>query len=438
MAYYRVEGPNKVDGEIDVSAGKNSTIALMCASVLVKGEVVLNNMSHVEDVDRIIEILESIGAEVEWLKEDVLRIDTSKELDVEAIDKEACMQTRVSLLLIGALAKRKDNFKIYRSGGCKLGERTTRPHRLAMEKLGLKIDNRMDCYAVESKGLTGDNIVMYESSDTATENTIMASILAEGETEIKMASANYMVQDLCYFLKQAGAQIDGIGTTNLKITGVDSLSDRVEYTIMPDPIEAMTWISLAVTTGSNLEIKNCPLQFLELEMEKLSVMGQDFELKNKRTSTNGNFQIADIEIIPSDLSALPDKLSGRPFPGLNIDAVPLFTPILTQAEGKTLVHDWCYENRAVYYLELQKLGADVLLLDPHRAMIEGKSELYGNEIVAPPAIRPAMSILNAMIAAEGESILRNIYPIERGYQNIVNRLQDLGIEIEKITNKTNA
>lgn len=434
MAYYRIEGPNEVNGSMKVSAGKNSTIALMCASVLIEGEVILNNMSHVEDVDRIIEILESIGAEVDWLEEDVLRIDTSAELDVESIDKEACMQTRVSLLFIGALAERKDNFKIYRSGGCKLGERTTRPHRLAMEKLGLEIDNRMDCYAVKSKNLSGDKIVMYESSDTATENTIMASVLAKGETEIKMASANYMVQDLCYFLKQAGAKIEGIGTASLKTKGVDSLADKVEYTIMPDPIEAMTWISLAATTGSGLEIRNCPLQFLELELEKLSVMGQEFNLKNKRSSDSGNFQLADIEMVPSELNALPDKLSGRPFPGLNIDAVPLFTPILTQAKGKTLVHDWCYENRAVYYLELQKLGADVLLMDPHRVMVEGKSDLYGNEVVAPPAIRPAMAILNAMMAAEGESILRNIYPIERGYQNITQRLQDLGIEIEKITN----
>ncbi|MFB6181554.1 MAG: UDP-N-acetylglucosamine 1-carboxyvinyltransferase [Candidatus Magasanikbacteria bacterium] len=432
MAYYEIEGPNTVDGDISVSAGKNSTIALMCASVLVEGEVILNNMSHVEDVDRIIEILKSIGAEVEWLSETKLRIDTSMELDISSINKEACKKTRVSLLFIGALAKRKNNFKIYRSGGCKLGERTTRPHRWAMEKLGVEIDNKMDCYDIESSQLKGEKIVMYESSDTATENTIMAAVLADGVTEIRMASANYMVQDLCYFLNKAGADISGIGTTSLNINGVSSLKDRVEYTIMPDPIEAMTWISLAVTTDSNLTIKNCPLQFLELELEKLSVMGLNFNIENKRKSESDNFKIADIVIKPSELEALPDKLSGRPFPGLNIDAVPLFTPILTQAKGKTLVHDWCYENRAVYYLELQKLGADVLLMDPHRAMIEGQTELLGNEVIAPPAIRPAMAILNAMIAAEGSSVLRNIYPIERGYQDLIPRLKDLGINIKKI------
>jgi len=433
MSYYEIEGPNKVEGDIKVSAGKNSTIALMCASVLVEGEVILNNMSHVEDVDRIIEILESIGAEVEWLNDTRLKIDTSGELDISSIDKEACKKTRVSLLFIGALAKRKQNFKIYRAGGCKLGERTTRPHRWALKKLGVEIDNKMECYDVTSKKLTGNKVVMYESSDTATENTIMASILAQGETDIKMASANYMVQDLCYFLQKAGAEIEGIGTTDLNIKGVDKLKDKVEYTIMSDPIEAMTWISMAVTTNSELTIKKCPLQFLELELKKLSVMGQNFEIKNERKSESGNFSLVDIDILPSDLKALPDKLSGRPFPGLNIDAVPLFTPILTQAKGKTLVHDWCYENRAVYYLELQKLGADVLLLDPHRAMIEGKTKLRSNEIIAPPAIRPAMAILIAMIAAEGKSILRNIYPIERGYQDIINRLKNLNIQINKIS-----
>ena len=430
MAHYLVSGGNELSGEIDVSAGKNSTIAIMCASLLVRGEVVLNNMSHVQEVDRISELLGSVGADIDWLDGNTLKIDTSGELDIESIDKEACRQTRVSLLFIGALAAHKDNFTLYRSGGCKLGERTTRPHRLALGELGIEVDNQMNSYEVSSDNLVGDDIIMYESGDTATENTVMASVLAEGKTNIRMASANYMVQDLCHFLNEAGADISGVGTTSLEINGVDSLDDRVEYTIMPDPIEAMTWLSLGITTDSDLKINNCPLQFLELEMEKLKVMGQEFELKNERKSENGHFRIADIQLIPSELKALPDKLSGRPFPGVNIDAVPLFTPILTQAEGETLVHDWCYENRAVYYLELKKLGANVILMDPHRAMIKGKTELFGNEVIAPPAIRPAMAILIGMIAAEGESVLRNIYPIQRAYENLIDRLDDIGVDIK--------
>jgi UDP-N-acetylglucosamine 1-carboxyvinyltransferase len=431
MSNYKVKTSPNIGGEMAVSAGKNSTIALMCASLLVKGKVTLNNMSHVEEVDRIIELLESVGAETKWQNNSTLMIDTSGQLDVNSIDKEACRQTRVSLLFIGALSARKDSFKIYRSGGCKLGKRTTRPHRFALENLGLEIDNQMGYFDITSENLQGDKIVMYESGDTATENTIMASVLAEGETKIKMASANYMVQDLCYFLNKAGADINGVGTTSLDISGVSELKDEVEYTIMPDPIEAMTWISLAATTGAELEVKNCPLQFLELELKKIEVMGQDFEMMNSRKSAGGGFRIADIQFKSSDLKALPDKLSGRPFPGLNIDSVPLFVPIFTQAEGETLVHDWCYENRAVYYLELKKLGGNVLLLDPHRAMIKGKTDLIGNEVIAPPAIRPAVAILIAMIAAEGESILRNVYPIQRGYENLTERLQNIGVNIEQ-------
>jgi UDP-N-acetylglucosamine 1-carboxyvinyltransferase len=275
---------------------------------------------------------------------------------------------------------------------------------------------------------------MYESGDTATENTIMAAVLAEGETQIRFASANYMVQDICYFLQAAGADIEGIGTTTLRIRGVPSLNTSVSYSVTPDPVDAMAWISLAITTGSRLTVVNCPMEFLELELEKLAVMGQKFHIKNKRTAKNGVSRLADIEIIPSALTALPDKLAPRPFPGINMDNIPLFVPILTQAEGRTLVHDWVYENRAIYYLEFQKLGANVLLLDPHRVLVEGKTELKANEIICPPAIRPGMAILIAMIAAKGTSTLRNIYPIERAYDGLLERLRHVGVRIERVDN----
>ena len=194
----------------------------------------------------------------------------------------------------------------------------------------------------------------------------------------------------------------------------------------------MAWISLAVTTQSPLTIRHCPIQFLELELEKLSVMGQKYRLGKKRKAKNGKTDLVDVTIRPSTLSALPDKLYGRPFPGLNIDNVSLFVPLLTQAKGRTLVHDWCYENRALYYLELQKLGAKVTLLDPHRVFIEGPTPLIGNELICPNAIRPAMALLIAMIAAKGTSVLRNTYPIERAYEDLVGRLTHIGVSIQRV------
>ncbi len=429
-----INGGKKLSGTIETSSGKNAPIALLCASVLVADKVVLKDMSHVEEVGRMMEVLSSIGVEFEWLDKTTLYIDSSKKLKMDEIDKKACANTRISLLLLGALASREKNYKLYKTGGCKLGERTVRPHLYALKKFGVNVVSKSKYYEVKNSPLKAQDIVMYESGDTATENAIMAAVLAPGVSTIRFASANYMVQDLCYFLNAAGAKIEGVGTTTLKITGVKKLHKVNEYFIIPDPVDAMAWISLAITTKSPLTIKNCVYDFLALELENLSVMGQKYSLLNKRKSKSGNYVIYDIKIKPCELKALPDKLHGRPYPGLNIDNVPLFVPILTQAKGETLVHDWVYENRAIYYLELKKLGADVLLLDPHRALIKGPTELKANEIVCPPAIRPGMAILIAMLAAKGRSVLRGVYPIERAYDNLIQRLRLLGADISKDNN----
>jgi UDP-N-acetylglucosamine 1-carboxyvinyltransferase len=431
MATFVVEGGKKLSGEITVNAGKNSPIALICAALLVRNKVVLKEMTHGEEVERMLEIIKSIGAEAFWEDETTLVIDASNNLDMKSIDRRACEVTRASILLFGALAASTPSFKIYKSGGCKLGNRSIRPHVLALQKLGINIESKDEYYQITTKKLKGANVVMYEAGDTPTENAIMSAVLAKGKTVISFASANYMVQDVCHFLVAAGAKIEGIGTTTLTITGVPSLSS-VTYAVSPDPVDAMAWISLAITTKSSLTIRQCPIAFLELELEKLSVMGQSYRMTNERFAQNGKTMLVDIEIIPSELEALPDKLAPRPFPGINIDNVPLFIPIFTQAKGRTLVHDWVYENRAIYYLEFQKLGAQILLLDPHRVMIEGPTALVGNEMICPPAIRPGMAILIAMFAAKGTSTLRNIYPIERAYDGLLARLRGIGAVIERI------
>lgn len=431
MAKYIVHGGNELHGEIIVNSGKNSPIALLCGALMIKGKTRFIGMTKVSDVIDLLEVFTSIGAKATWEDDQTLLLDTSADFNMAAIDKEKCAKMRISLLFMGALANREKQFKVYKSGGCKLGKRSIRPHTLALEAYGIEVSSHEEYYEVNANELTGADIVMDESGDTATENAIMGAIFAKGESIIKMASANYMVQDLCYFLNAAGANIKGIGTTTLRITGVESLSSVDAYYPIPDPVDAMAWISLAITTKSTLTIKNCPLAFLELELQKLQHMGQQFDITNKRPSQSGHFTLIDITVKPSTLTALSDKIYGRPYPGLNIDNVPLFMPILTQAKGTTLVHDWCYENRALYGLELQKLGAKVMLLDPHRLLIEGTSELKGNEVMAPPAIRPAMAILITMIAAKGTSILRQVYPIERAYDGLIGRLQSIGVNITR-------
>ncbi len=432
MPYLSINGGKKLSGSIVNQTAKNSALAIICASLMTKGKTTLVDVPEIEEVNSMLKLLSSIGVVFSWQGKGKLVIDTSHPLRLEKMDRVAAEKMRSSLFLFGALAARVKDYKLYKSGGCKLGARTIRPHLFALEKMGVRVESKECFYQVKNSPLKSAEIVMYESGDMPTENAIMAAVLATGVTTIKMASSNYMVQDLCYFLLKAGAKIKGIGTTTLTISGVKSLKPVKNYPIIPDPIVAMTYLSVAITTDSRLTIKNCPLDFLELELCKLEVMGQKYVLKNKKKSKNGNFVIVDIEIIPSRLSALPDKIEGRPFPGLNIDNLPLFAPILAKAEGRTLMHDWAYENRAVYLLDLQKLGAKVTLLDPHRIWIEGPTKFVPNEIIAPPALRPAVNVLVCMLAAPGHSILRNPYEIDRGYESLYENLNRVGADIKVV------
>ncbi len=430
MSNFIINGKKKLKGEIKTNAAKNSAVAILCATTMIKGQTTLTNVPRIEEVKRIIEVLISIGLEIRWTNKHSLEINNPGDLKLIKINKESFTKTRSGLLLLGALISRQEKFFLPYPSGCRLGQRTIRPYLIALEHLGAKIVCAGEEIKIQKKTKKGTEFTMYESGDTATENTIMAACLTEGETIIHFASSNYMVQDLCYFLQAAGAKIEGIGTSTLKIKGIGKLRPVKNYPIMPDPIESMAFISIAITTKSNLKITHAPIDFLRLELEKLRLMGQKFKISHPYQSVNGYFNLVDIEIFPSTLVALPDKIHPQPYPGLNIDNLPLFLPILTQAHGQSLVHDWVYENRAIYYIELNKLGANIMLLDPHRVTVNGPTPLKAAEIICPPALRPAINLLICMLAAEGTSILRNSYSIDRGYENLVPRLNALGADIK--------
>ena len=428
---FRIEGGEKLSGKISTNSSKNSAVALLQAALLNKDKTILRGVPRIEEVNRIIEVLKSIGVKVKWLNERDLEIKAG-ELKLEEIDRQAAMMTRSVILLLGPLVHLKSHFKIPQPGGCKLGARTVRPHLFALEKLGVKIKALSDAYEVKAERLHPAEIVLYESGDTATENAIMAAAKIEGTTVLKLASANYQIQDLCFFLQELGVQIGGIGTTTLSITGRKELSAPVEFYISEDPIESMMFISLAATTGSSITVERCPIDFLELELLKLEKMGFRYKILRRYKARNGFTNLADIQTFPSKLKALEEKIYARPFPGLNIDNLPFFVPIATQAKGETLIHDWVYENRAIYYTELTKLGASITLADPHRVFIKGVTPLKAAEVVAPPALRPAAIIMIGMLAAKGVSTLRNVYTINRGYEDISSRLNSLGAKIKII------
>jgi UDP-N-acetylglucosamine 1-carboxyvinyltransferase len=322
---------------------------------------------------------------------------------------------------------------IPQAGGCKLGTRTIKPHLYALENYGIKVEATKDGFAVNVGELSPDeNNVLYESGDTVTETAIIAASQIPGKTVIKMATSNYMVQDLCFFLEKLGIKIKGIGTSTLEIRGKKVTKKKVTYEISEDPIEAMFFLSLAITTKSTLTIKRCPIEFLELELLKLEKMGQQYEILRKYKSYNKKTKLVDIKMVPSKLVALEDKIHALPFPGLNMDNLPFFVPIAMMAKGKTLIHDWVFENRAVYFTELNRLGGHITLIDSHRVKVEGPTKLLGADLMSPPALRPAAIMLVAMIGAKGESILRGVYSINRGYEDLVTRLQSIGVDIELI------
>jgi UDP-N-acetylglucosamine 1-carboxyvinyltransferase len=240
------------------------------------------------------------------------------------------------------------------------------------------------------------------------------------------------VQDLCHFLVACGVKIDGIGTTTLTVRGMRRLNKKVTYTVSEDPTDAMFFIAAAVVTRSKLLIKRCPIEFLELELLTLEKMNLKFKIARRYLGANKKVQLADIQILPSDLIAPPEKVAARPYPGLNIDNLPFFAVIATQAEGETLIHDWVYEKRAIYYTELEKLGAEVTLADPHRVYIKGKTPLRAAELVCPPALRPATILFIGMLAAKGRSVLRNVYSISRGYEDLIMKLRGLGAAVDQL------
>jgi len=433
MSIYIIQGGHKLKGSISVNSSKNTGVGLLCATLLNKGVTELFNFPDLEETKRMIEVLASIGVKITWPNPRQLRIEPPKKFQLGSINYKAASATRSVLMMLGPLIHKLDHFNLPKSGGCKLGSRTVAPHLYALEKFGVKILSTARYYKVSRPQKThAAEIVLYESGDTVTENVLMAAALTPKKTIIKYASANYQIQELCFFLSQAGVKIENIGNTTLVINGISKLNKHLKYYLAEDPIEAMMFISLAATTNSSFTIKGCPMDFLELELLKLEKMGFKYEILRNYKSKNGQTRLADIKTRSSNLIAPKDKLYGRPYPGLNIDNLPFFVPIATQAKGSTLVHDWVYENRAIYYTELSKLGASLTLADPHRIYINGPTKLKGNEIVCPPALRPSVIILIAMLAAQGKSILRNTYAIDRGYEDLAGRLKGLDAKIEKI------
>jgi UDP-N-acetylglucosamine 1-carboxyvinyltransferase len=427
----RIEGGRELHGSIKLKTSKNAAVALLCASLLNYGVTRFKNFPRIEEVNRIIEVLNSIGVQTRWLEGNDLEVRRPAELQLNKINKEAARKTRSVLMLIGSVMHDYETFKIPYAGGCKLGERTVEPHLFALQDFGVDIVATEGHYNVTVNKKAPKELTLYEQGNTVTNNVMMAAARTEGTTFVQSASGDYMTQDLAYFLQKLGVKIEGIGTPFLRITGVARIKKNITYAPTEDPIEAMFFIASAVTTNSEITIERVPYRWIALELLKLKKMGLEMTMSESYKAENGAIDLADITVHKHNgkLTALIDKIHPNLYPGLNPDNLPYFVLVACIAKGRTLIHDWIYENRAIYYTELTKVGAQIELADPHRLYVLGPTKFTRADVVCPPALRPASLLLISMLAANGVSTLRNIYTIQRGYEDLAERLNSLGANI---------
>ncbi|MDL2363218.1 MAG: UDP-N-acetylglucosamine 1-carboxyvinyltransferase [Patescibacteria group bacterium] len=428
---FRIEGGNELHGEITLKTSKNAAVGLLCASLLNYGTTTFKAFPKIEEVYRIIEVLESMGVSVKWLPGNDIEIRRPAKLKLDKLNAQAARKTRSVLMMIGPMMHDEKEFRIPYAGGCKLGSRTVNPHLFVLENFGVDIVAKTGYYNVTVNKKKPSRVTLYEPGDTVTENALFAAARTESETFIEFATSNYMVQEICFYLQKLGVRVDGVGTSKMTVQGVKHIKKNVVYAPSEDPIEAMFFASAAITTNSEITIKRVPIEFMTVELLKLEKMGLSTKLTPRYKALNGQTDLVDITIHKHNggLRALADKLHSLPFPGLNADNLPYFVPIASVIKGRTLIHDWMYENRAIYYTEMTKIGATVELADPHRVYITGPTRFTVSDVVCPPALRPASLLLIGMLAAQGTSMLRNVYTINRGYEDLAERLNSLGANI---------
>lgn len=416
--YFEIYGGKRLKGEIEVRGSKNATTPVLAAALLTKERCVISNIPLIEDVFRMIEIIESLGAEIKWLDKRKLSV-RAKNINPENINVEAVRKLRSSILLLGPLSARFQKFKLHHPGGCVIGVRPVGTHFRALEKLGVKIRQNGKEYVIDAQKKKPGKVVLNEMSVTATENAMMLAAALQGKTTIKICATEPHVENLGKFLISMGAKIKGLGTHTLEISGAKKLRGA-RHEIIPDANEAATFLILGTATRSAIKVKNAREEHLDLVLEKLREFGVDFKIKKNS-----------ITVIPAKKLKEIAKVDTRTYPGVPSDVQALFGILATQAEGRTLIHDSLYEGRFNYVKELQKMGAKAKILDAHRVVIEGPTKLKGR-IIQSFDLRAGASLIIAALLASGKTIIKDIYQVDRGYEKIEERLQKLGADIKRI------
>lgn len=431
MSNFRIEGGRTLRGSIEVRGSKNAALKIVPACLLTQESCRLHNIPRIEDVFRMVELLESVGVKSEWTGDHELTVEATT-VDPSTLKKDLVERLRASIVLMGALLGRCGSATLASPGGDQIGARPLDTHFDAFRELGITVSLIEDQYELTQGSRDDVKLTMSEFSVTATENVVLASVLAAGRrTVIHCAAADPSVQDLCWFLSSLGARINGVGTNTLTIEGVKKLTGSNGYVVMPDPIETFTLFILAATSRSDIQVVGCAPEFLVMELQKLRESGVNVEFLNDRTGPGGNYRFATAVIHPGQEIRPIRHLHNMRYPGLSPDTLPPMTVLLTQAEGESLVHDWMYEGRQRYVGELQKMGANIDILDPHRILVKGPSALHGTTITNYD-IRAGASLLIAALIADGKSELGPVYQLDRGYEVLDRRLNAVGAHIKRV------
>ncbi|HEU4562567.1 MAG TPA: UDP-N-acetylglucosamine 1-carboxyvinyltransferase [Longimicrobium sp.] len=429
MPKFVVQGGKRLKGSIRPAGNKNAALPMLAAALLTDQDVFLENVPRIKDVLTLLDLLEALGAETEWVGDNEVRVRAA-DVGHQQLDAQAAARIRASILLAGPMLARTGGMNLPPPGGDVIGRRRVDTHFLAFQKLGAKFEHDAQGFRVKADHLQGADMFLDEPSVTGTENAVMAASLARGTTRIRNAAAEPHVQDLCHMLVGMGAQIDGIGTGTLHIQGAEKLRGG-RFRITSDHIEVGSFIGLAAVTGGEITILDAAPEHLDSILIGFNRLGVHTEIRGQDLFIPGDQEL----VIQTDIGGHIPKVDDGPWPAFPADVTSIALVTATQCQGTILIHEKMFESRMFFADKLVAMGARLVLCDPHRVLVIGKSQLRGG-VVESPDIRAGMGLLIAALGAQGTSEIYNIGQIERGYERIDERLRALGADIERADSRS--
>ncbi len=428
MESFCIEGGISLRGEITPSGNKNAALPLLCAAIMTDEPVILHNVPMIRDVLAMRKLISSLGVTFEDVDPHTWKIE-AKNVEPSSLDPDLCRRVRASILLAGPMCARCGGMVLPPPGGDVIGRRRVDTHILALVKLGANAFYDRQYHFEAKERLKGCNILMDEASVTATENAIMAAVTAEGTTVLRNAASEPHIQELCKMLNGMGAKISNIGSNILTIEGVDSLHGT-EYTIGPDYLEVVSYVGAAAMTHGEVMIRNAGIEYLDMVSLVFNRLGVRWEVIGNDILVPENQRLT----VEPDLGGAIPEISVMPWPGFPSDLMSIAIVMATQVQGSVLFHDWMYPSRMYFTDKLVGMGAQIVLCDPHRCIVQGPTRLYPEKLESPD-IRAGMALLLATLATPGRSEIRNIGQIERGYERVDEKLAALGAQITRIGDK---